>query len=554
MNIAFRPKLLDCLKDYSAQKFQADLIAGIIVGIVALPLAMAFAIGSGVTPQAGIFTAIIAGFLCAALGGSKVAVTGPTGAFIVIVYGIVVQYGLANLLICTIMAGVMLVVMGVTRMGSMIKYIPEPLIIGFTNGIAVLIFLTQVKDFLGLAIEKMPADFFSAVYALATHIHTVHWPTLGLAAALLVLIWFWPKNWSKRAPGPLMALVLGTILVALMDLPVQTIGSKFGGIPQALPEFQIPDIDWDSIRRLIVPAFTIALLCAIESLLCAVVADGMIDDRHDPNQELLAQGIANITTPLFGGIPATGAIVRTTSNIKNGGQTPVSGIVHAAVLLVIVLAAAPLAKYVPLAALAAILIVVSLNMGEWSEFLMLRKYPKSHAAILLTTFFLTVIFDLTIAVEVGMVVTAVLFIRRVAEVTNIEEVGQAEDAKWERESLEGKEIPKGVIIFRVFGSLFFGAADKLESALLELHQEPEVFILTMQRVIALDTTALATLEKILGKLRHHKKHLILCRPAPQPQRLMEQSGFLATLGRENVVADLDEALARARVLLSAKTA
>src|SRR3974390_2676431 len=383
LNIPFRPRLFETLKGYSSRDLVPDLVAGVTVGIVALPLAMAFAIASGVKPEAGIFTAVIAGFIISALGGTKVSIGGPTGAFIVILFGIGQKYGFDNLVVCTILAGGLLLTMGLARMGTMIKYIPYPVTMGFTSGIAVLIFSTQIKDFLGLTVEKVPSDFVDKMRALVEHLNTFQGPTLGLAAASLAVILFWPKKWQRRVPGSIAALVLGTAAVALFKLPVETIGSRFGGIPQGLPTPHVPVLSWDNIQHLFQPAVTIALLAAIESLLCAVVADGMVDDRHDANQELMAQGLANIVSPLFGGIAATGAIARTATNVKCGGRSPVSGMIHAVTLLVIILAAAPLAKFIPLATLSAVLVNVALNMGEWHNFARVPKWPRSDAAVFL---------------------------------------------------------------------------------------------------------------------------------------------------------------------------
>jgi len=396
-----QPRLVECLRDYTISKFFADLGAGITVGIVALPLAMAFGIASGVKPEAGIFTAVIAGFLISALGGSRVQIGGPTGAFVVIVYGIIAKYGLQNLFICTMMAGVMLTVLGLSRLGSMIKFIPYPVTMGFTNGIAVLIFSTQIKDFFGLQIDEVPADFIEKLQSLFSHLYTLQASTTLLACLSVAVILLWPTRWARRVPGSIVAIILGTLAVMILKLPVETLGTRFGGIPQGLPPLRIPDFSLSHLQELISPAITIALLAAIESLLSAVVADGMIDDRHNSNQELLSTGIANICSPLFGGIPATGAIARTATNIKNGAQTPIAGIIHAAVLLIIILVVAPLAKLIPLATLSAVLVVVAFNMGAWHEFRMLRRYPKSDASVFLITFGLTVIFDLTTAHDLG---------------------------------------------------------------------------------------------------------------------------------------------------------
>ncbi len=549
INLSFHPKLCDTLKSYSGADFTADLIAGLTVGIVALPLAMAFAIASGVPPQAGIFTAVIAGFIISALGGTRVCIGGPTGAFIVILYGIGAKYGIENLAICTMMAGVMLFLMGLARLGTMIKFIPYPVTMGFTSGIAVLIFSTQIKDFFGLKIDKVPSEFVEKMRVLMEHSGTMQWPALALAAVSLGIILFWPKTWQRRVPGSIVALVLGTLAVAWLQLPVETIGSKFGGIPQGLPRPHLPSLSWENMRQLVQPAFTITLLAAIESLLCAVVADGMVDDRHDSNQELMAQGLANIVSPLFGGIAATGAIARTATNVKSGARTPVAGIIHAFTLLLVILAAAPLAKFIPLATLSAVLVNVAIHMGEWHNFGRLAKWPRSDAAVFLATFGLTVIIDLTVAVEIGMVLAAVLFIKRVSETTQITAVDETIDTEGSQHSLVGKEVPEGVMIYRMFGAFFFGAADKLESALQRLKVEPEVLILRMRKVVAMDATGLNALEDLHERLQRKGKHLILSAPHTNPLLVMEKAGFLDRLGRENVCPHVDASLDRARELL-----
>jgi len=549
LTIPFRPKLIDALKDYRADDLLPDVVAGLTVGIVALPLAMAFAIASGLKPEAGIFTAVIAGFLISALGGTRVCIGGPTGAFIVILYGIGSKYGLDNLVICTVMAGVFLLVMGLARLGTMIKYIPYPVTMGFTSGIAVLIFTTQIKDFFGLQVDKVPSEFVEKMKVLFEHFGTLQWSTLALAAASFAIIKLWPKNWQRRVPGSIVALLAGTAVVALFQIPVATIGSKFGGIPQGLPTPHLPPLSWDNIRHLFQPAMTIALLAALESLLCAVVADGMIDDRHDSNQELMAQGLANIVSPLFGGIAATSAIARTATNVKSGARTPVAGIIHAVTLLVIVLAAAPLAKFIPLATLSAVLVNVALHMGEWHNFGRLPRWPRSDAAVFLVAFILTVVIDLTVAVEIGMVLAAMLFIKRSAETTQIMAVDESTETEGPHHSLVGKEIPKGVMVYRIFGAFFFGAADKLESALKRLKQEPDVLILRMRKVMAMDATGLNALEDLYERLRHKGKHLVLSGPHTQPLLVMDKAGFLDRIGRENVCAHIDAALARAREIL-----
>jgi SulP family sulfate permease len=553
----FRPRLLECLKDYDRNKLAADVGAGITVGVIALPLAMAFAIASGLKPQAGLFTAIIAGFLISALGGSRVQIGGPAGAFIVIVYGIVQQHGLGNLLVSTAMAGVLLFVMGLTRIGSLIRYIPVAIVIGFTNGIAVLIGLSQVKEILGLRIEKMPADFFGATRAIAGAIDTLSLPTLVLGLACLLLLVFWGvlgrllpsvlqpvdtpgRRLLTRVPSTLVVLVAATAATVMFDLPVETIRDRFGGIPNALPPLALPDLSWENARNLIGPAVTIALLSAIESLLCARVADGMIDDRHDPNQELMAQGIANFVTPFFGGMPATGTIARTSANVRSGARTPVSGMVHALTLLAILMAAAPLAARVPLAALAAILLFVAWNMGEWGEFARLRQFSAQYRTIMVSTFLLTVVIDLTVAVQIGLLLAALFFIYRVSSLTTIERVAAE------------VPLPEGAAAYRIFGSLFFGAVGKLE-ALTETRageSPPRALILDLHMVINLDTTCLDTLEALQRSLAKRGAVLLLCDANDQPLSLMRRSGFLEKLGKENLVKDLPAAVGRAEHLLA----
>ena len=549
LNLPFRPRLFETLKGYSAKDFMPDLVAGITVGIVALPLAMAFAIASGVKPEAGIFTAVIAGFIISGLGGTKVSIGGPTGAFIVILAGIGAKYGFDNLLICTVLAGGLLLTMGLTRMGTMIKYIPYPVTMGFTSGIAVLILSTQITDFFGLHPGPLPSEFLQKMWALGQHLNSTHWPTLGLAAGSLAIIRFWPKRWQHRVPGSIVALVLGTAAVALFQLPVETIGTRFGGIPEGLPHPHLPVLSWDKIQHLFQPAVTIALLAAIESLLCAVVSDGMVDDRHDSNQELIAQGLANILSPLFGGIAATGAIARTATNVKSGGRTPVAGMVHAVTLLAIILAAAPLAKFVPLATLSAVLVNVALHMGEWHNFGRLRKWPLADSAVFLSVFGLTVVVDLTVAVEIGMVLAAILFIKRSSETTQILAVDESTETEGSHHSLVGKEVPPGVMVYRMMGAFFFGAVDKLESALKREKFEPEVLILRMRKVMAIDATGLNALEDLFEKLQRKGKHLVLSAPHTNPLMVMEKAGFIERLGRENVCPHIDAALARARGIL-----
>lgn len=557
---SFRPRLIDALKDYNRARFAGDVGAGLTVGVVALPLAMAFAVASGATPQAGIFTAIIAGFLISALGGSRVQIGGPAGAFIVIIYGIIDRYGFANLLISTVLAGGLLFAMGLFRLGSLIRYIPVAIVIGFTNGIAVLVALSQVKDFLGLDIGKAPADFFGQAHAIIDHLHTVDMPTVALGIASLAAVFVWPKLWQRRpapfpvnvqetgfvpsralrifgaVPGTIVVLIAGAVAVSLLNLPVDTIGSRFGGIPTGLPSFQLPTFSWDLVKQLFAPTLTIALLGAVESLLCARIADSMISDRHDPNQELMAQGIANVVTPFFGGLPATGTIARTMTNVRSGASSPIAGIVHALTLLAIVLLAAPLAATIPLVSLAAILLYVAFNMGEWHEFARLGRFTLSYRVLLIATFLLTVIVDLTVAVEVGLVLACVFFIVRIANLTHIEPI--------ERGVLPGS-LPEGTAAYSVFGSLFFGAVGKMEALIDPDAIPPKALILEMHQLINMDATALDTLDTIRKTLEKKGSQLILCVPDRQPLDLMRRTGFLDRLQPENVKLTLAEAVTRA---------
>jgi sulfate permease, SulP family len=558
--LSFRPRLLDTLKGYGSRDFGRDLTAGLTVGIVALPLAMALGIasleGQPNAPAVGIYTAIIAGFLISALGGSKVQIGGPTAAFIPVIVIVVQQYGFPNLILCTLIAGIMLVAMGAARLGTLIKFIPLPVTAGFTAGIAVVIFSTQIKDFFGLHItEKMPGEFIERLGVLAHHAGSFDWPSVLLAAATVALIKFWPKSWGRRVPASIAVVVGGTLAVTLLNLQVDTIGSRFGeaAIPQGLPAFQLPQVDWANLIKLIDPAFTIAALAAIESLLSAVVADGMIGDRHDSNQELMGQGLANIASAFFGGLPATGAIARTATNIRSGGHTPVAGMIHALALLGIILAAAPLARFIPLPILAGVLVNVAINMGEWHNFARLKRWPRSDAAVFLVTFALTVVMDITRAVQWGMLLAAMIFIHRITQTTKI--VGATEGPAFdedESQQVGDKSVPKGVMIYSVFGAFLFGAADKLETALRRSYQEPDVLILKMRQVLAMDATGLEALEGLARQLRSRGKHLLLCGPHSQPLFAMDRHGFIDWLGRENVCADMEESLARARQLLGDK--
>lgn len=548
MFFSFRPKLFETLPGYTRAQFFHDLSSGLTVGVLALPLAMAFAIASGMPPAAGIWTAIIAGFLISALGGSRVQIGGPTGAFIPIVYGIVANYGAGNLLAATMLAGAILIGMALARLGSLIRFIPRAVVIGFTNGIAVVIFLSQIKDFLGLPIEALPANFFAKVATLWRTVPLADLPTLGVAVASIALLLTWNRlahhvRWMARLPGPLAVLVVATTVNSLFELPVATIGSRFGGIPGGLPEFGLPALSLEHLGNLVSPAITIALLGAIESLLSARVADGQIEDRHDPNQELLAQGIANFVAPLFGGFAATGAIARTATNIRSGGKTPVAGIVHALTLLLVVLIAAPLAARVPLATLSAIVVLVSVNMGEWHEFRSLRRFSFNYRTILLATFVITVVFDLTLAVEIGMVLASLAFIYRMQALTGATQM-----------ALDGTEYADmhtpGVAVYRIFGSLFFGSVSKLEEQLDPQRVDARVLVLYMHKVINLDTTALDMLDTLHRDLRKRGDWMIVCAANPQPLSILERSGFDARLGRDNICGSLREALAQAKRLIA----
>lgn len=544
INENWLPKSLLCLRDYSLQTFFSDLVAGITVGLVALPLAMAFAISSGLKPLAGIYCAIVTGFVISALGGSKVQIGGPTGAFVVVVSGIIAQHGVNGLFICTMMAGVLLILLGVTGLGTAVKYLPRPVVVGFTNGIAVLIASTQIKDFFGLRIEKVPGEFWPRIQALAHHWPTLSVPTTLLAAAtLLVLILF--ARFVKRIPGSIVALFGGTLLVALLHLPVETIGSRFGAIPGGLPKLVVPPFDPSMVPSLITPALTVAMLGAIESLMSAVVADRMTGDRHNPNVELIAQGAANIVSPLVGGLPATGAIARTATNIRSGAKTPVAGILHALTLLAILLFAAPLAGYIPMAVLAAILMMVSYNMGEWKEIPEILKLSRSDVAVWIITFVLTVFADLTVAVEVGMILAALLFIGKVASTTTISQVTEDYIEEARAHILQDKHIPDYVTIFRIHGPFLFGTTDKIAEVANHIAELPPIVILRLRNMTAIDGTGMLALEDLAENLHRAGRTLILCGAREQPARLMRRAEFEQHVGRENICASVEAALNRA---------
>lgn len=537
------PRSIECLRGYTARQFTHDLIAGLTVGLVALPLAMAFAIASGVPPQAGLYTAVVAGFLISALGGSRTQIGGPTGAFVVIVAGIVVRFGLGGLALVGITAGILLLIMGITGLGTAVKYIPRPVTIGFTNGIALLIASTQIKDFLGLKTPPVPSEFFGRISMLLHYVGTTRWQTIAVAATSLAIILLWPRL-TKRMPGSIVALLLSTVVVAGFHLPIETIGSKFGGIPQGFPHFALPNFHAEHILPLLPSAFTVALLAAVESLLSAVVADGMSGDRHNSNVELVAQGIANIVSPLFGGIPATGAIARTATNIRSGALTPVAGMVHALTLLAILLAAAPLARFVPLATLAAVLFVVAYNMGEWREIGTILRLSKTDIAVWITTFALTVLADLTVAVGVGMALAALLYIYRIAETTTVEAVTPEYLEDGLAHILQDKDIPSNVTILRIHGPFLFGTTEKLADATKNLTKLGDVVILRLRNMTALDATGIHALEQFSERLHKTGKTLLLCGARDQPSQLISRSDFLKRVGPENVLPNIQAALAR----------
>ncbi|NDV57616.1 SulP family inorganic anion transporter [Bacteroides sp. 519] len=554
----FKPKLFSTLKNYSKENFMADLMAGIIVGIVALPLAIAFGIASGVSPEKGIITAIIAGFIISFLGGSKVQIGGPTGAFIVIVYGIIQQYGESGLIIATIMAGVLLILLGVFRLGAIIKFIPYPIIVGFTSGIAVTIFTTQIADIFGLDFggEKIPGDFLGKWMLYFQHFDTINWWNTIISIVSILIIVFSSKI-TKKVPGSLIAIIVITLVVyalkTFLDIDsIDTIGDRFD-IQSKLPDADIPVINWEAINGLLPAAITIAVLGAIESLLSATVADGIIGDKHDSNTELIAQGAANIITPLFGGIPATGAIARTMTNINNGGRTPVAGIIHAIVLLLILLLLMPLAKYIPMACLAGVLVIVSYNMSEWRTFKALLKNPKSDIAVLLITFFLTVIFDLTIAIEVGLVIACLLFMKRVAETTEISvltdeiNLGADTDAAITEEKLL---IPKGVEVYEINGPYFFGIANKFEEQMIMLKDCPTVRIIRMRKVPFIDSTGIHNLSNLCKLSKKEKITIVLSGVNNKVHVTLEEAGFYDLIGKENICPNINVALERAKELLN----
>lgn len=556
----FRPKIVDAIKGYDSHTFIKDLSSGITVGVIALPLAIAFAIASGLKPEAGLISAVIGGFLISAFGGSKVQIGGPAGAFVVIVYAIVERYGVANLILSTFLAGMLLVTMGLFKVGNLIRFIPVAIIIGFTSGIAVLIGLSQIRDAFGLQIDKLPSDFFSQINAFVRYADTASLAASLTCLGTLALIILWPKITSllgrlwkpiTLVPGIIIALIVITIIADFLDLPIETIGSRFGEIPNSIPTPKVPALDWETAKQLFAPTLTIALLGAIESLLCARVADNLSDDKHNPNQELIGQGIANIVVPFFGGLPVTGTIARTATNAKAGAKTPVSGLIHAIVILLIMLMAAPLASHIPMACLAGILIYISWNMFDIAEFKRLKQFNITYKFILLGTFFLTIIFDLTVAVQVGLVLACIFFIYRISSLTQIEELELPEDFHSDDDlGLPDEfDLRDSVKAYGIYGSLFFGAIDKVEDLIDTSnpnHKVPKVMILEMHQLINIDTSGIDALKALNKSLKRLNSTLIVCAANAQPASLMARSGFIDEIGEENCLNDLPSAFLQAK--------
>lgn len=555
----FKPRLLHCLKNYNRKTFVADLMAGIIVGIVALPLAIAFGIASGVTPEKGIITAIVAGFVISALGGSKVQIGGPTGAFIIIIYGIIQQYGMEGLTIATLMAGVFLILFGFLHLGTIIKFIPYPIVVGFTSGIAVTIFTTQVKDLFGLNIASVPSDFIEKWICYFNNFSTVDLWSSVIGIVSVVIIMLTPKV-SKKIPGSLVAIIVMTVAALLLKQfagveSIETIGDRFA-ISNSLPEATVPALSWETIKNLVSPAITIAILGAIESLLSAAVADGVIGDHHNSNTELIAQGVANLASPIFGGIPATGAIARTMTNINNGGRTPIAGIVHAVVLLLIFLFLMPLAKYIPMACLAGVLVVVSYGMSGWRSFLALMKNPKSDVTVLLITFFLTIIFDLTIAIEVGLIIACLLFMRRMSETTDVHVISNEinpddEGSDMHLVNIEHLTIPKGVEVYEINGPYFFGAGNRFEEIMATLGDRPQVRIIRMRKVPFVDSTGIHNLTNLCEMSQKEGIQIVLSGVTEKVHSQLNKAGFYDIVGQDNICSHIDIALDRAKEIINA---
>jgi SulP family sulfate permease len=552
---SIRTALLGRFSGLTKEQLRRDLLAGLNVATMALPLSMAFAIASGVNPERGLFTAIIGGAIIAALGGSRVQIGGPTGAFVIITFSVMNTYGLGGLLLCTMIAGAMLVLMGVARLGSIIRFMPYPVSRAFTKGIAVLILSTQIKFFFGLQAD-MPAAFIGKIQVLVAHLGVIHWPTVVLGVVSVTLMGLWPARLARFVPGSMVGLIVMTLgFTAVQTLNggdgfgISTIGTQFPHFSGALPALQLPGIDLGQLGDLMQPAFTIAMLVAIQALMCAVVTDGVLDERHDSNQELIGQGIANMVGPLFGCIPVTGAVARSVVNVRSGARTPIAGLTHSFLLLVVLVAAAPLLRYVPMATLSAVLVVAAYRMVSWKQFLRLHRWPFSDSSVFLATFALTVLANLTLAVEVGVVLACLLMVKRVSETSQITAVDEASETEGSQHSLVGREVPKGVLIFRVFGAFFFGVVDKLDDELKRAKMEPDILILRMRKVLAIDATGLQALKDLHYKLKSKGKHLVLSAPHTQPLAVMENAGFIDEIGRDNVCPHIAAALARSRVIL-----
>ena len=555
--LEFRPKLLDTLRNYNRKSFMTDLMAGVIVGIVALPLAIAFGIASGVTPEKGIITAIVAGLIISVLGGSKVQIGGPTGAFIIIIYGIIQQYGIEGLAIATFMAGIFLVMFGLLHLGTIIKYIPYPIVVGFTSGIAVTIFTTQIKDLFGLQLTSVPADFIEKWIVYIQNMNTTDMWTAIIGIASVVVIAITPR-FSKKIPGSLIAIILMTVVALLLKnfagvSSIETIGDRFS-ISSELPEAHVPAMTWETIKQLVSPAITIAILGAIESLLSATVADGVIGDHHDSNTELIAQGVANLASPLFGGIPATGAIARTMTNINNGGRTPIAGIIHAGVLLLIFLFLMPLAQYIPMACLAGVLVVVSYGMSGWRSFLALMKNPKSDVTVLIITFLLTIIFDLTVAIEVGLIIACLLFMRRMSETTDVKVISDEIDPNLESElssgNLEHLTIPEGVEVYEINGPYFFGAGNRFEEIMASFGDRPKVRIIRMRKVPFVDSTGIHNLTNLCIMSKKEGIHIVLSGVNDKVNSQLQKADFYKLIGEENICSHINIALERAKEIIA----
>jgi SulP family sulfate permease len=544
---AWMPKSVILLREYNSQKFVSDLIAGVTVGLVALPLAMAFAIASGVPPQAGIYCAIVTGFLISALGGSKTQIGGPTGAFVVVVLGIIARYGIDGLFTCTMLAGVLLVVMGVTGLGAMVRYFPRPVVVGFTNGIAILIASTQIRDFFGLRMEHVPGDFFHRMGAIAQNFHSLNLAATGVGVASLAVM-ILCLRFFKKVPGAIVVCFGSTAVVSLLHLPVETIGTRFGGIPSGLPHVSVPQLQPILLLHLLSPAVTVAMLGAIESLFSAVVSDRMSHDKHNPNIELVAQGVANIFSPLFGGLPATGAIARTATNVRSGAKTPVAGMIHALTLLAVILFAAPLVKNLPLAALAGILFMVAYNMGDWGEIPEILRLTKADIAVWVLTMSLTVFADLTIAVEVGMILAAFTFIRKISQTTTVSKVTDEYIEDGRVHILQDKDIPEYTAVYRIHGPFLFGVTDKISAVTENLGELPPIVIVRLRNMTAIDATGIAALEELADQLHNSGRTMLVCGARPQPMALMQEAGFDRHVGAENICENITEALKRAQAI------